>query len=600
MRVLLVMHGWLPDTPRPVSGGAIRAWHHGEALKKAGHEVFYLTRTQDKVKGGPKVFASPRSLQAQVRKINPDRICCVQPEEAPHLAGMGIPLCVDFYAPRILEAAYEPGNAAEVAAVQTLRALSASDFQLFSNPRQRWYFLSLMSLAGIDVTKNTSAVVPLVAPTGPRRRASKAPILVMGGVNWPWQDATLALDKTVRYFEKRGSGKVLVFGGKPTLGDTVVPSLKDEIPPGKHLEYRAAVPWPELLKAYAGATAALDVMAPNSERELALSFRHVDYLGCGLPLITSTHHALSESIQRDSAGWLVNGESKGLEKALAQLFDSPKLAIEYGRNAKQLAKTQFSREACESALVQWVEEATVREKNRELIPERADLAAEVAGLKAGLNGAKALQAKTEKELGIKRDEVVQLHGQVNALTSIADRLSKAMDEVAGFKREAIAVLGAEKEAKSAESSLLNREVAELSADLAKKKAESKATSRERDRLATDLEDARDNAKHLQGRLATTAEKGAKQRAEADRLCAELDAVRSERDRYQSENESLKARCDSIQAEVSKKGTELAEANSELHRVHDKAGRFESELDRVNRELAAARTENDRLSKRRLF
>jgi len=600
MRVLLVMHGWLPDTPRPVSGGAIRAWHHGEALKAAGHEVVYLTRTQDKVKGGPKVFSSARSLQAQVRKINPDRICCVQPEEAPHLGEMGIPLCVDFYAPRILEAAFEPDRAAEMAAVQTLRALTASDFQLFSNPRQRWYFLSLMSLAGIDVTKNTSAVVPLVAPQGPRRRSTKEPTLVMGGVNWPWQDSSSALERTVRYFEKRGSGKVLVYGGKPTLGDTVVPSLKKRVPPGKHLVYLEAVPWPELLKAYAGATAALDLMAPNSERELALSFRHVDYLGCGLPLITSDNHALAPSIESARAGWLINGSAAGLEKALAQLYESPKLAIQYGRNAKQLAKTQFAREACEAALVTWVEEATVRDKKRELIPERADLAAEVAGLKAHLSGAQALQAKTEKELGIKRDEVVQLHGQVNALTTIADRLSKAMDEVAGFKREAIAVLGAEKKAQTAEAGILNREVAELNADLAKKKAESKATARERDRLASDLEDARENAKHLQSRLGATAEKGTKHQVEADRLRAELDAVRSERDRFQADNESLKARADSLQSEVSKKGAELAEANSELHRVHDKAGRFESELDRVNRELAAARNENDRLSKRRLF
>ena len=63
---------------------------------------------------------------------------------------------------------------------------------------------------------------------------------------------------------------------------------------------------------------------------------------------------------------------------------------------------------------------------------------------------------------------------------------------------------------------------------------------------------------------------------------------------------MKAQTDSLQAENTKKNQELADANSELHRVHDKAGRFESELDRVNRELAAARKENERLSRRKLF
>lgn len=601
MRVLLVMHGWLPDTPRAVSGGAIRAWHHGEALKAAGHEVVYLTRSQDKVKGGPRVFSTPQGLKSQVRKIKPDRICCVQPEEAPHLANLGIPLCVDFYAPRILEASFEPGQAAEVAAVQTIRALAASDFQLFSNPRQRWYFLSLMSLAGIDITESTGAVVPLVAPQAPRRRSTKEPVLVMGGVNWPWQDSTEALERTVRFLKKKGRGRVVVYGGRPVLGDMKVPSLQQRVPASEHLQYVDAIPWKDLLKAYAGATAALDVMADNPERELALSFRHVDYIGCGLPLITSTNHALAPELAKAQAGWLVEpADNKGIEAALSQLFDSPELVVQFGRNAKKLAQSHFSRDVCEAPLVQWVEEANVRDKKRELIPERADLAAEVASLNAKVENAQALHAKTEKELGIKRDEVVQLHGQVNALTTIADRLSKAMDEVAGFKREAIAVLGAEKKAQSAEAGILNREVAALSADLAKKKAESNATARERDRLATDLEDARENAAQLQERLNLTAKKGSKQQAETDRIRAELDGIRAERDRYKADNESLKARADGLQAENSKKNAELAEANSELHRIHDKAGRFESELDRVNRELAAARKENERLSRRKLF
>jgi len=600
MRVLIVMHGWLPDTPRAVSGGAIRAWHHGEALKAAGHEVVYLTRTQDKVKGGPKVYSSPDALKRQVKKAKPDRILCVQPEEAPHLGDLGIPLCVDFYAPRLLESAFEKSNrnASEEAAVDTIRALTASDHQLFSNPRQRWYYLSLMTMAGIDVTETAGSVVPLVAPKGPRRRAPKEPLFVMGGVAWPWQDSTEALERTAHFLKKKGSGRLIVYGGKPTIGDTPVQDLKKRVPPSEHLQYADAVPWQELLKAYSGATAALDLMAENPERELALSFRHVDYMGCGLPMITGSAHALAPDIAEAKAGWLV--ENGSLEKTLEQIFNSPDLASSFGRNAKKLAQTQFSREACEAPLLAWVEEATVRDKKRELLPERADLAADVAALKAKTEGAQALQAKAEKELAVKRDEVVQLTSQVNALTTIADRLSKAMDEVAGFKREAIAVLGAEKDAQSAQTGILNREVAELGADLAKKQAEAKATARERDRLATDLEDAKENTTLLHERLAATAERESKLQAETGRLRAELDGVRAERDRLQAHNESLKAQNDSFQDESTKKSQELAETNSELHRVHDKAGRFESELDRVNRELAAARKENERLSRRKLF
>ena len=250
-------------------------------------------------------------------------------------------------------------------------------------------------------------------------------------------------------------------------------------------------------------------MAPNPERDLALSFRHVDYMGCGLAMITGHNHALAPALDKAKAGWLV--ENGGLERALDHIFNSPESAKKRGDNARKLAQTQFARDACEAPLLQWVEEAKVRNKKQELLPERADLAAKVAELNAKNAGAEALQAKAEKELSLKREEVVQLTSQVNALTTIADRLSKAMDEVAGFKREAISVLGAEKEAQTAQTGILNREVAELGSRPGEKR-QAQATARERDRLAADLEDARENADLLQERLATKAERESKLQA----------------------------------------------------------------------------------------
>ena len=72
MRVLVVFHGWLPQADRPISGGALRAWHHGEALKAAGHEVLYTTRDQDALDGGPPVFQSPAALRTYAKAVKPD------------------------------------------------------------------------------------------------------------------------------------------------------------------------------------------------------------------------------------------------------------------------------------------------------------------------------------------------------------------------------------------------------------------------------------------------------------------------------------------------------------------------------------------------
>ncbi len=217
MRVLLVFHGWLPSDDRPVSGGALRAWHHARALEAAGHEVLLITRAQDRGEGGPPTFDSPAALRRYAEAARPDRILCVQPEEAPALAGLGVPLCVDLYAPRLLEAVFEDRTGAE--ATHTLRAIAAGDEFLFSNPRQRWFYHGLMILAGVDLRSCSGAVVPLVAPPAPRRgRRPAEPVFVMGGVSWPWQDPVRGLRRAAAHLSARGRGRIVVYGGRPALG----------------------------------------------------------------------------------------------------------------------------------------------------------------------------------------------------------------------------------------------------------------------------------------------------------------------------------------------------------------------------------------------
>ena len=92
MRILIVHHGTLPAPGRAVTGGALRAWHHGRALSEAGYEVFYLTRAQD----APGGFDNHRDLAWRARRLDPDRIICVQLEDAAALESVGRPMAVDL------------------------------------------------------------------------------------------------------------------------------------------------------------------------------------------------------------------------------------------------------------------------------------------------------------------------------------------------------------------------------------------------------------------------------------------------------------------------------------------------------------------------
>ena len=602
MRVLVVFHGWLPRDDRPASGGALRAWHHGEALRAAGHEVLYITRDQDHVDGGPPVFASPRQLRSYAQAVSPDRILCVQPEEAPHLAGLGVPLAVDLYAPRLLEAAFQDGAAAE--AVNTLRAIAAGDEFLFSNPRQRWFYLGLLALAGVDVRQVSGHVVPLVAPKGPRRRKPKELTLVMGGVSWPWQDPTEGLRLAVAALDELGTGKVVVYGGRPAVGDAQVVDLPARVPPSDRLVYAGAVPWPQLLKAYAGATAALDVMAPNPEREVSLAFRHADYLGCGLPLITGPHHALAPDLEATGAGWLVDGDPSAV---IASIAADPWEAIRRGKAAKALAREAFGRESCEAPVLAWVDQAQVRDHADAPLPHAADLAAALAEARGEQGRLQVLLDKAHAEVAEKRAETAEKTGQLQALISTTRRLSDAVADVAQFRAEATRVLGADRDGAREEARSLAEEVADLRADLAKKEAALKNVTRSRDRLMADNRSLQDNLVEQEQRLTETSAREVALQERASTLRADLGAVRAERDRISGDSEALRgelatreARLASLQETIEQKIQQVAEANGELHRIHDRAGRFESEVERLNAELAALRAQNERLSKRRFL
>ncbi|MCK6506771.1 hypothetical protein L6R53_25940, partial [Myxococcota bacterium] len=283
MRILIVHHGRLPSPGQPATGGAIRAWHLGRGLQAAGLEVHWLARDQD-VDGG---FASPADLVRKARSRQPDALVCVQLEDAPALASLGLPLVVDLYAPRLLEAPFE-GAMAQVGP-QVLRALAAGDAFLVSSPRQRWTWLGVLSLAGVDVRRDPTLLVPIASAAGPRRRWPKEPVFVGGGGAWPWADPAEALARVLARLDAHGAGRVRWFGAAEGL------------PAHPRLEKAGTLPWEELLAAFAGATAALDWMAPNPEREVALGFRHADYLAAGLPVLAAEGGAVAEAL--GEAAW---------------------------------------------------------------------------------------------------------------------------------------------------------------------------------------------------------------------------------------------------------------------------------------------------------
>lgn len=482
MRILIVHHGNRPTHGHPTTGGAVRALGMAQALEGVGHTVRLLSRQQD----GSGGFSSEEDLYQKARDWGPDRIIATQIEDAPALGAVGAPIAVDLYAPRVLEAAFE-GNLRNTS-VDTLRALAAGDVFLVSNPRQRWFWLGLLAMAGIDVRTDPTLLIPLIAPKGPRRRTPKTPLFVAGGGSWPWQNPVPALKRVLAHLDARGEGRVMWFGGVPD-GAKETWSL----PVHPRLEAAGWVGHDELHKVYAGATAALDWMVSNPERHLAFSFRHADYLGCGLPILTHPDSPLADSL--GDAGWV----SSDIEGTLDAVLSDREEWSRRSKAARSLAKTVHSPEQALAPLLEWVMTGARHGHSPTDLVDRAQLAADAARAQASATAAVEAKLKAEAEVAQKRTEVAGLNTQIQTLTRALDRLTRAMDEVAGFKREAIQLLGNQG---ASDRLSLDEAVAEnalLRADIEKKSAEIRAIDELRARLENDVENLRSEINKLQQR-----------------------------------------------------------------------------------------------------
>jgi len=476
MRVLLVHHGRRLGPGRPVTGGALRAEQHASALQDAGYEVICIHRDQD----GPGGFRSAADLRDTAQALRPDRIICVQVEDAPALAGLGVPLAVDLFAPRVLEAAF--GDSLPAAVAQVMGALDAGDVFFVSNARQRWSWTSVLALAGFDPADAPTRLVPIASPQGVAPQPAPAePVFVAGGARWPWQSPGPGLRRVLAHLDARGEGSVRWYGGAPMLGED---SGGWTLPVHPRLHTPGWLAYDALLDNYAGCTAAIDWMGHNLERSLAFSFRHADHFGAGLPVLSSSDSALADVLGNAGVA------SDDIESTLDLVLDNPDKLIAMRAAARHLGAKRTAA-ACSAEVVKWVASGRTHSQHKGPLSDSASLLRSALEATQARSMTEAALSRAEAEVGNKREEVARLHGQIALLTDTVARQARALDEVAGFKREAVQLLGNQGDRARREASELSNENALLRADNEKKSAELRAMDDLRARLENDLVNLRD-------------------------------------------------------------------------------------------------------------
>ena len=197
------------------------------------------------------------------------------------------------------------------------------------------------------------------------------------------------------------------------------------LPTHSRLKEAGWVDRPTLLRAYSGATAALDWMTANPERELAFRFRHADYLGCGLPILTFPNSPLADVL--GSAGWA----SHNIEATLDAVLDDADELARRAKAARRYARTSLSPARAFAPLMEWIATGARHAHSPTDLVDRAQLAADAARAHESAAAATEAQTRAEAEVVRKRAEVDALNGQIRTLMRSMDRMTRAMDEVAG-------------------------------------------------------------------------------------------------------------------------------------------------------------------------
>jgi glycosyltransferase involved in cell wall biosynthesis len=356
-----------PLTPDAVAtGNAVRTVQLVGALTCAGNEV---TQTWLDRRDSPHAqsFGSRDELRSIITQKRPDAILVAYwellellPFELPQ------PVIVDFIAPRPLELLYEsPGRVSEE--LRRLKAnLSKCDLLLVGNAAQRDLLWFTLLDAGFDLRGcNPVLVVPPAAEVAGSPESNPVEdgwTLVSGGVRWPWRKSG-AYWQAIQSMREDAAGtppRLVLFGGRYRWHsqEALIEAAAEMEEPASVLESFQS----QDLEPYAhfsnflrtSAHIGMEVAQYNIERNFSQSFRSIEFLRHGLPLICNDYLPIARLVREYQAGWTVSGAEE-LPGLLREIMSRPEEWKQRSDNALRLVREKLSPDSATRPLLDWLE-----------------------------------------------------------------------------------------------------------------------------------------------------------------------------------------------------------------------------------------------------
>ena len=370
------------------TGNAIRTEQLVGALQRAGHFISqtWLDPSENR---HADAFHSRDELSATIIRKRPDAIL-VSYWELLELLPFDLPqpVIVDFVAPRPLEVLFEHPERVRPELQRLQSNLSKCDVILTGNQSQRNLLWFTLLNAGFDLRDcDPVLVVPLSAEPAGRPESDPRTdgwILVSGGVHWPWRnsdDYWQAIQDMGRQ-SNSGAPRLVLFGGPYRWQEKNAGEGKSETEhqdSGKTVSQDTfADPYQtEELAPYSqfsrflldSAHIGLEVAQANIERTYSQSFRSLEFLRHGLPLICNDYLPIAHLVKQYEAGWTVNGPDE-IADLLREIMSNPEEWRARSGNALRLVEEVLNPDKTVKPLLDWLE-TPAKAPQLPVVPEAA-------------------------------------------------------------------------------------------------------------------------------------------------------------------------------------------------------------------------------------
>ncbi len=360
-RICLITYGGYPDPTEVTSGNSVRGGFLTRGLIEHGIDVDWLfpafldkagkRRGHRPLKGvSVDTYRDPHELHRKIDALAPQAILVGYWELLQHFPeDYPLPVVVDVVAPRILESMYERGSDLGADVQRLVHLYRRADLFLAGNRRQKHFLLPWLILAGFDCRQHSPALVlPISAEAGPARppRPRDAPWrFVTGGVSWPWRRSGPWIRALVHTLGElpAGRARVELLSGKYVYagdGHESEPESTSDWPAGLVRE-SPLMPYGDMSAFLASACdIGIELADENTEREYSQSFRAMEFLRSGLPLICNRYLELAGHIQGFDAGWVIDTPEE-LPALVRKIMADPESWAHKSANAQRLVAADF-------------------------------------------------------------------------------------------------------------------------------------------------------------------------------------------------------------------------------------------------------------------